>query len=177
MANFYISVLGENISSSNLDPKWVLFREMALSAGIKFVENETADFYVAVEHSRKHLKANLEIPVKNRLLVVVEPAVVHPRQHLASIRKLYGNVLVLTNGFSVLGHERIWKGGHLPDKEIVLDLIKQNKPISSRAKSAGLINAQKYSYVRGSLYKKRLQVLRHLAKNWDGDVYLAGNIP
>jgi hypothetical protein len=175
MATFYISILGKNILSDHLDPKWKPFKNMVLDAGISLVDTRLADFFVSVEHSRKQFKRNSHTLVKNRMLVVVEPAVVHPRQHLTSVRKLYGNVLVLTNGFSVLGNERVWQGGHLPNKKTVLKLLDENVPISNRSNSAGLINAQKYSFVKGSLYKKRLQILRELADSWNGDVYLAGH--
>lgn len=129
----------------------------ALGHTLVDVGDPSATHFVSLDHNRRSFAAIAStIPASRRLLIVLEPRVVLPINYHASVLSLYGTVLSHTWAVpgiaSVLPWpQRDWRaappatGTHLPG-------------------TAAIVNANKLSNIRNSLYGLRRRVIARFAR-------------
>ena len=175
-ANVAMSVLGECLTSKNLDPKWQVFPSILRSKGVNIVPvgDAIATHYVALEHDRHCLnRVTNFVRTENRLLVVVEPRSVHPEQYMKKNQNLYGRVITLSRRHWWGKSGETWDGGHLPTTDLVLARLEESKQSVRMAGSVGIINENKFSLVPGNQYKRRFNVVKEFLDH-EQDFCLAG---
>ncbi len=112
--------------------------------------DDRATHFVGLDHNAGSLAAASAVPVANRVLVVYEPRVVLPANYRRSVRAQYGRVIpmaVVPQGDGLPWPQRDWTA--LPPATTVPRV----------AGTTAIINANKLSSVRGSLYGLRRRVI------------------
>lgn len=121
------------------------------------VGDPRATHFVSLDHNRRSFAVMAPpIPTSSRLLIVLEPRVVIPTNYRSSVLKRYGAVLTYT--WAVPGTESVvpW-----PQRDW------RAAPSGSGAHTPGtsaLVNANKLSSIRGSLYGLRRRVIARFAR-------------
>ncbi len=137
--------------------RWDDFRDFLRKAGAKLSSTEEAELGIWIDHDDKTL-SKTRIPKCRRVLVQIEPATVHPRQYSQRVENQYHYVI------SELADQNsgklFWRSGQFSDEDIC-DL---RKPVirAKRTWTFGLINANKNSFVRGSNYPLRRQIISNM---------------
>lgn len=138
--------------------------------GHRLVEpgDPAATHFVSLDHNRASFAAIAEsIPANRRVLVVYEPRVVIPASYRPSIRRAYGTVIIMSAagaGPYLELPQRDWR-------------TVPAAPGDHRPGTAAIVNANKLSSIRGSLYGLRRRVIAQFAReqlpltlagaNWD----------
>lgn len=124
------------------------------------------DFFLGFDHHRRTFEAfGKKVPVSRRVLVCYEPESVMPLQYRKSVRNLYSSVVVSSplqtvgpmDKWIIMGNITIEQVEHVlastgGTKETQRDLL------------FGMLNENKFSWVPGNQYRRRIQVLNILAK-------------
>ena len=119
-------------------------------------DNPDATHFVSLDHNAKSLAAaSSTVPIKRRILVVYEPRVVIPANYRPSIRRLYGRIISMSatpDAAHLDWPQRDWRAS----------------PPASPVRlpgSTAVVNANKLSSVRGSLYGLRRRVIERFARD------------
>lgn len=146
--------------------------------GYSFVEIEdpTANFFVSIQHQRSVYKRAANNPsLSKRVLVNHEPKVVSPEEYKKSV---------------ISGYDKVfrWSHQHLQNKEeqaftpgifwaeSAHEKIEKYAFRNRKTNSVGMINANKHSFVKGSLYSLRRDVMEEIAQSGSVEIVsLAGS--
>lgn len=116
--------------------------------------------FVAVEHHKRSFDAvDLKVPVHKRVLVCVEPFVINPVQFSSRVRAAYGHVISISPELGPGHVDELWDGGHLGNLDEVRRLVAKSSDEYREPRSVAMLNANKFSAVPGSLYRRRFEVL------------------
>lgn len=146
------------------------------------LRDSTAESFIALEHSPKNLKHfGGHLASSRRVLIALEPAAVAPAQHSERIRRNYG--LTLVQSPFQLGNQAsaVVRMGYLPSPAVLQTLrARANATAIQDAHAIGIINENKFSFVRGNQYSTRRRLVRELAsagrrvnlagRNWDASL-------
>lgn len=164
MATIALSVVGAsaagNLAGYRRTPQGALL-DLLEDRGHKLVERDSpvATHFVALDHNHRSLAMVADkVPRNCRQLVVFEPRVVLPANFTPRVQRQYGQIIPMTPAASGPGHEEVlaW-----PQRDW------RRVPSAATHRVAGtsaLINANKLSIIRGSLYGLRRQVIEAFAK-------------
>ena len=120
------------------------------------VEDEEATHYVSFDHNRSSFRAvQARIPADRRQLVIYEPRVVLPANYSRTVHAQYSNLVSFTHHVSGASGflewpQRDWRA--LPPVEA-----------SRHPGTTAVVNANKLSSIRGSLYGLRRRVIARFA--------------
>ncbi len=146
------------------------------------LRDRTAEHFIALEHSAKNLKRyGGHLPSSRRVLIALEPDAVAPAQHSERVRRNYG--LTLVQSPFQLGKQSslVVRMGYLPSPAVLQDLRARAKSVAiGNTHAIGIINENKFSFVRGNQYSTRRRLVRELAssgrrvdlagRNWDASL-------
>ena len=114
-----------------------------------------ATHFVSLDHNARSFAAiAATVPVESRTLVVYEPRVVIPANHRASVRRGYGRVISVfatPDQKFLYWPQRDWRA----DPPVTIPRVPG---------TTAVVNANKLSSIRGSLYGLRRRVIRSFAK-------------
>lgn len=141
-------------------------------------QDPRAQFFMSLDHRKNSFRiAKKHFPRDNRILFVQEPYVVIPSNYKSHIRNQYGLIISITPDKADKWFpwpQYPW-GGDSSDLESVL--------INDRQFQAVLINSNKVSMLKGSLYGFRRSIVRYLGKkqfplvvagpNWDRKLFMS----
>ena len=151
-----------------MDPKWTSFPRILETQGVEIIPSRLAmenTIFVAVEHHPStFLEVNQPIPSKRRVLVCVEPFVINPMQFSNKVRARYGHVISISSELGPGNVDWLWDGGHLGAVDEVKGFAERSAEANRQPNSVAMLNANKFSAVPGSLYKRRFDVLSEFAE-------------
>lgn len=171
-----MSVLGQCLTSGELDPKWRVFPSVLESKHISIVPvgDPASSHYFSLEHDGTSLAlAEKVVKLENRTLIIVEPRSVHPEQFRKGVRRQYGRVIALSRRHLNESLGEIWEGGHLSTPAAVVAEVIKSQQLVRRPNTVGLINENKFSLISGSQYKRRYLVINEFLEN-EHEFFLAG---
>ena len=157
-----MSVLGQCLTSGNLDPKWKVFPSILETKNISIVPvgDSASAHYFSLEHDGPSLAlASKSVKLENRTLIIVEPRSVHPEQFRKKVRSNYGREITLSRRHWMGTLSEIWHGGHLGSPEAVIAEVTKSQNTIRQPNTVGLINENKFSLVSGNEYKRRYRVI------------------
>jgi hypothetical protein len=106
-------------------------------------------------------------PKENRILLQIEPPSVNPKQFSRSVLRKFAFVVSEVESHSA--RTLFWRSGQFSERDMH-DLAKNGQKVD-RTFFCGLINANKNSFIRGTNYPLRREVIRHLTKVEPGFVF------
>ena len=163
-----MSVLGQCLTSANLDPKWKVFPSILESKHVSIVPvgNSESTHYFSLEHDGISLAlAEKVVKLERRTLIIVEPRSVHPEQFRKNVRDKYGKIIALSRRHLNESMGEIWEGGHLATPPAVIAEVMKSQLLVRKPNTVGLINENKFSLIAGSQYKKRYLVINEFLDN------------
>jgi hypothetical protein len=175
-----VSVWGQCLTSFGGYPGWRLPAAFE-KEGFEIVAlgDATAECYVALEHDSTNLRScSRSVSVACKILIALEPAAVTPAQHTDRIRKKYGLTIVQSPLQVGKSASMAVTMGYLPAPAILKDLRMRAGSVEvADAEAIGIINENKFSFVRSNRYSTRRRLIRQLAargrhinlagRNWD----------
>ena len=179
-----VSVWGRCLTEFNGYPGWE-FPKILEENGLVLRPLKSGAFssYIALEHSSKSLnRIRRFVPVNRRFLISLEPRAVTPNQYRSRVRRMYNKVVVQSHLQIYAGQNVVvCPAGLLPSEEILIrDLEVASSTIRAEL-AIGVVNQNKFSFVRGSRYKLRREYIVKLAKsgynvnlagpNWDRGLF------
>ncbi len=133
-----------------------------------------ATHFISIDHDLKAFNRSRKIPINRRMLIIYEPEAVNPSQHKPKIRAKYGRIVIGSPLQMQSASEILIHHGYL--NEDFMETWKAHKD-SIRTDTVGVVNENKFSFVRGNNYKLRLTAIRGICesgkrvnlagKNWD----------
>jgi hypothetical protein len=163
-----ISLWGKCLLDHDPNGDWPLvslIREKGVS--ILPLNDPGVTHYVAMDHSVSHLKAiSKRIPVERRLLIALEPKAIIPSQYSRRVAREYKSVFVNSPIQALsLDNAKLMTLGSLPSLSEVNKAILENLRSTREPGSLGIINENKYSFVKGNLYKTRRSLVELIANS------------
>lgn len=126
------------------------------------VGDPSATHFVAFDHSARSLKRTQRIVDRTRrMLLIFEPQAVNPSQYRKKNRQDYSLTVVGSRRHLLSPDEVFINHTYLPDS---LTLAKEMARRRGDRLGIGILNENKYSFVRGNQYKTRVSAMRRLAK-------------
>lgn len=116
---------------------------------------------------RSYLSSVRAMSGARRVLVCREPRAVKPLQYKKWVRSLYDQVIVISELQKTSSRDLVYFPGFFPGPRLGPHQAPKNKG------SVGIVNANKFSFVSGSLYKTRHSSISKLAKSGI-ETHLAG---
>lgn len=172
-----ISFYGQDLYWSD-SPGWKPFSHFLEENTLVPIGDPTAEYFIAFEHNSRHSRLAGRVLSKNRcFLVIFEPKAVNPLQFSTRVHSKYRMVLVPSK-LQVKGPEDVsYDAGGLPTREVAVLDLETNHAINLREPRSTLIQQNKFSFVRGSGYTLRWDIIsafdKHrlpllvAGKNWD----------
>lgn len=122
------------------------------------IGDKSVRFHIEINYSSQYSPKNLHgVPRPNRVLFVLEPRAVLPMQHTKQLKEEFGLVLVTSpNQINHPADVYFDYGFLFPGEKTLSDLPRKTG-------SLALLNANKSSFVSGSQYKTRKQLVKRLA--------------
>lgn len=157
-----ISILGRCLATQQVDSKHEPLRDLLVDSGVHLVgvASNAADYYVAYEHSPRNLRTiRKAVPSSRRILIAVEPPSVHPNQYRRKVLGAYGQLFAVSESHFRSHTAMRLNNGFLPDQSTLQSLMKNQPPETDRPLFACLINSNKFSAHRKSLYWLRHDVI------------------
>jgi hypothetical protein len=122
----------------------------------------TATHFVAFDHSSGTLNAfGNRLDRTKRMLLVIEPKAVNPSQYRKKIRNEYAVCIVGSRRHHITDHELFINHAYLP---AAMTLVSEMSSPRIGRIGIGILNENKYSFVRGNQYKIRVKAIGELAK-------------
>jgi hypothetical protein len=171
-----ISAWGDLVSDKTTGPLSFL-RDRLTELGYMFVdiEDPRTNFFVSIQHQRSVYKRAADNPnISKRVLVNHEPKVVSPEEYRISVISGYDKVFRWSKCHLQSKEEEAFTAGIFWADSASATIEKfafRNRP----ANSVGMINANKHSFVKGSLYSLRRDVMERIAQSGKAEIVkLAG---
>jgi hypothetical protein len=122
-----------------------------------------AECFVSLQHHRDIFNRSLANQhITRRILVSFEPRIVSPEEYRPSVTHRYDSVIRWSALHKTNESEKVFTYGGFWAGDLDRNLLKYSRA-SRNGNSIGLINANKHSFITGSLYTLRSQVIRRLA--------------
>lgn len=154
--------------------KKYLDKDFLATLNIVALNDPKATHYISFDHSGEALRAvRRQVPVSRRLLLAFEPKAVNPAQYRSAIRAEYSKTVVGSRRHILSTQDRFINHGYMPSSEVIRA---EMAFLRGERKGIGMLNENKYSFVRGNQYRTRVVAARELAaaglhvtiggKNW-----------
>ena len=122
-----------------------------------------AESFVSLQHDTEVFDKSLANQrITRRILVSFEPKIVSPKEYTTSLTKSYDSVIRWSALDKANKSEKVFQYGGFWAGDLERNLLKYSG-IDRPQNSIGLINANKHSFINGSLYTLRSQVIQRLA--------------
>jgi hypothetical protein len=171
-----LSAWGEIVSDKTTGPLSFLHHRLT-ELGYSFVEIEdsTADFFISIQHQRPVYKRAANNPsISKKILVNHEPKVVSPEEYRKSVISGYDKVFRWSHQHLQNNREQAFTAGIFWAGSAT-EKIEKYAFRSRETNSVGMINANKHSFVKGSLYSLRRDVVEKMAQSGIAEIVsLAG---
>lgn len=153
---------------------WNHFFEAMESQGFEFIsDRESADVYIAMNHSPKELQCFRHLPIKNKFLVIFEPKIVRPSSHKMDNRLKYSRCYVPSRQWVLSSNDFVFNWPQTDPESIYTP-----KPIPATSSKIGFIQTNNFSVIQGEQYSLRRAVLRKLqndievsGRGWNGEIF------
>ena len=164
-ANINLSIFGVCATKLNTDHRWYDFVLEIRNEGYQIIEigNPRANIFISVDHSYENHKIVLANPLlKRKILILIEPPSVNPRQFEKKILNSYDLLITTPSLSDFVPNSYTWIPGFMNNK--ATRLIDSSIPLSERNFKFGLLATNKYSPMDSSLYQFRKRVLIEFSK-------------
>jgi hypothetical protein len=164
-ANINLSIFGVCAKKLNTDHRCFDFALEIRNKGYKIIEigNPHANIFISVDHSDENHKIILANPLlKRKILILIEPPSVNPRQFEKKILNSYDLIITTPSLSELVPNSYTWIPGFMNNE--ASRFIDSSKPLSLRNFKFGLLATNKYSPMDSSLYQFRKRVLIEFSK-------------
>lgn len=154
------------------DKPWRAFEvELNKYFKINYDLGTTSEYFICFNLSEKVLEwiYGLKTPLKNSILIIMEPKTVCPLNYIRQNRELFMNTFIASPLWKMNEQEVIFNWPQAIDIRKTKKIICLNK---SRNKDTVLINSDKISFIKGEMYSLRKKIVCSLpivlyGKNWN----------
>jgi hypothetical protein len=145
----------------------ILLEKEFVAQGFEVLEcaDSRATHFVSIQHNPTCFRRNArKVPLQKRILVTFEPRAASPSEYSRKVTKLYGHIIRNSEYQRVSSEEDYFGIGAFWQPQV-------QKLLSERAEkprdflTVAMLNSNRYSFVKGSRYAQRQDVLTHLAKS------------
>jgi hypothetical protein len=121
-------------------------------------------FHIDIEHVKNspNLAAHLLNSPKKKLLIRIEPEAVLPEQYSELVETHYGYIVDTTNKKNSPNTSIIWQNGFLAESDFLSEKVPAN--IGDRMDGIGIVNQNKFSFIKGNMYATRQRVMKKVSK-------------
>ena len=164
MTRIAISAWGQSMVEPEAQTLAILGRRLReLGHEIASQDDPEAESFVSLQHSRDVFNRSLaNQSITRRILVSFEPKSVSPMEFTLAVKNSYDSVIRWSAPHVTDENEKVTKFGGFWAGDMHRNLLKYSRATRPE-NSIGLINANKHSFITGSLYKLRSQVIRRLS--------------
>lgn len=146
--------------------RWQAFRDALQNPFLCGGESRAMELDIWIDYDSKSLRRSL-VPKENRLLVQIEPPSVNPKQFSRSTLRKFGFIVSEVKSDSI--NTLFWRSGQFSEQD--MNDLENEESRFERPFFCGLINANKNSFIIGTNYPLRRDVIRHLSVLEPGFVF------
>ena len=179
-----IGLLGNCILELREVGKWnhLLLKLESMGAVFVTCKSRESEFHIDIEHveNSKNLAVHLFESPKKKLLIRIEPQAVLPEQYSKLVELQYGYIVDTTRKDNATNETIIWQNGFLRGSDILPGRVFEK--IGEKIDAVGIVNQNKFSFIKGSLYATRQRVVKKISaeglkitlagKDWDMSMWL-----
>lgn len=179
-----IGLLGNCMLELQEVGKWSHLLSKLESMGFALVtcKSKESEFHIDIEYVKHspNLAIHLLNSPKKKLLIRIEPEAVLPAQYSKLVEMQYGYTVDTTHKKNSASATIIWQNGFLVDSDFLSEKVSPN--IGNRVNAIGIVNQNKFSFVKGNMYATRQRVMKKVSmgglkvilagKDWDMSIGL-----
>jgi hypothetical protein len=159
--------------SSNIS---LLLEKEFFAQGLEILDcgDPRATHFVSIQHNPSCFRRNArKMPLQKRILVTFEPRAASPSEYSRKVTKRYGHIIRNSRNQRVNSEEDYFGVGAFWQPQ-VQKLLSEHAEKPRDSLTVAMLNSNRYSFVKGSKYALRQDVITNLARNRDDLTVLLG---
>jgi len=160
-----LGLLGKCLLNEEKPGKWKVLMEDLTANGFNLVtcKSRTAEVHIDIDYAKDtpNLSSHFISGFGKRFLVRIEPSVVIPDSYSSKIEDCYDWIISTNKSLEKDSKVIIWQNGFISPYMLNFNFTQEG--ISQRKLAVGILNQNKFSFIRNSMYKTRQILAKKLA--------------